>query len=76
MPSPIAYKTISVRMPVDMARAVEMISEALGITQVQIVRDAIAGYVEARRTDPGFQERLRTHIEADLAMLRSLERPQ
>lgn len=75
MPS-IAYKTISVRMPVEMARSVEMIAEAMGKSQVVVVREAIDGYIDARKVDPAFQERLRTHIETDLALLRSLELPQ
>ncbi len=76
MSSHVAYKTISVRMPVDMARAVEIIANALGKPQVTIVREAIDQYIQFRRDDAGFQERLRKHIEADLALLRSLELPQ
>lgn len=60
---PEQMKTLSLRIPVEMARMVEMFSETDGITQIQFIRDAIDIYIEHRRNDPAFQALLQAQIE-------------
>jgi predicted transcriptional regulator len=62
----------TVRLPTDLYEELVLMARGEGKPLSQVIREAIAAYVTARRTDPEFQARLRARIEADQAILRRL----
>lgn len=62
-------KTLTLRLTADMHHAVEVIAEASGCTMLAVISDAIDDYIEARKSDPEFQERLRARIQVELDLL-------
>jgi predicted transcriptional regulator len=67
-----ATKTLTLRLPDDQAQDLEALARAEGVSVSEEIRDAIAARVEAKRTDPGFQERLRRLMEQERAVLERL----
>ena len=65
-------RVTTIRQPEDQADELEFVARVDGIAASELIRDAIANYLEARRTDPEFQERLRARIEADKEILARL----
>lgn len=47
----------------------EFVARVDGMPASELIREAIAKYLEARRADPEFQNRLRARIEADKEVL-------
>jgi predicted transcriptional regulator len=56
-------KAISLRLADDQARALDAIAMADETSVSEVIRSAIADRIEQRRTDKGFQERLRRAVE-------------
>ena len=58
-----ADKTMTLRLPEPQAEALEMVAEIEGVPVVEVVRLAVSEYIDHRRRDPGFQERLEDSME-------------
>jgi predicted transcriptional regulator len=65
-------RVTTIRQPEDQADELEFVARVDGIPASELIRDAIANYLEARRADPEFQDRLRARIEADKEILARL----
>jgi predicted DNA-binding protein len=66
----------TIRLPIELADALELVARAEGKPVSEVIREAIAAHVEKRRADPEFQRRLRERIEADRRILERLaDRP-
>lgn len=65
-------RVTTIRQPEDQADELEFVARVDGIPASELIRDAIASYLEARRATPEFQERLRARIEADKEILARL----
>lgn len=65
-------RVTTIRQPEDQADELEFVARVDGIPASELIRDAIADYLEARRANPEFQERLRARIEADKEILARL----
>jgi hypothetical protein len=50
---------MTVRLPEAQAEALDTVAEVDGLPIVEVVRLAITEYIDNRRRDPGFQQRLR-----------------
>jgi post-segregation antitoxin (ccd killing protein) len=62
----------TIRQSAEQADEVEFAARVEGIPVSEFIREAIAAHLEARRSDPGFQERLRERMKADQHILRRL----
>ena len=62
----------TIRQPAEQADEVEFVARVDGVPASELIRDAIAAHLAARRADPDFQARLRERIEADQQILRRL----
>lgn len=58
-----AEKVMTLRLPEPQAQALETVAEVEGLPVVEVVRLAIAEYIDGRRRDPGFQVRLEHSME-------------
>ena len=65
-------RVTTIRQPEDQAEDLEFVARVDGIAASELIRDAIANYLETRRADPAFQQRLRDRIEADQEILARL----
>jgi hypothetical protein len=65
-------RVTTVRQPADQADEVEFVARVDGIPASELIREAIAAHLAARRADPEFQARLRQRMEADQEILRRL----
>lgn len=65
-------RVTTIRQPEDQADELEFVARVDGIPASELIRDAIADYLAARRADPEFQDRLRARIEADKEILARL----
>lgn len=65
-------RVTTIRQPEDQAEDMEFVARVDGMPASELIRDAIATYLEARRADPEFQNRLRERIEADKEILARL----
>jgi hypothetical protein len=65
-------RVTTIRQPEDQAEDMEFVARVDGVPASELIRDAIADYLEARRANPEFQERLRARIEADKEILARL----
>lgn len=68
-------KVMTIRLSVDLADELEIVARVDGSPVSEVIRDAIASHIAARRADPEFQRRLRERIEADRNILRRLAAP-
>jgi hypothetical protein len=62
----------TIRQPAEQADEVEFVARVDGVPASELIREAIAVHLAARRADPDFQARLRERIEADQQILRRL----
>jgi predicted DNA-binding protein len=62
----------TIRQPDDQADELEFVARVDGMPVSEAIREAIAAHIQARRSDPVFQERLRKRIEADQDILKRL----
>lgn len=56
-------KAMTVRLPVDQAEALATVASVDNTPVSEVIRAAIAEYVDMRRRDPGFQRELKASIE-------------
>jgi hypothetical protein len=66
------HKAFTVRLDTDQATDLEAVAAADGISVAEEIRQAVADRIEARRRDPGFQERIRSIIEQNQRVLERL----
>jgi hypothetical protein len=59
----VAEKVMTLRLPAAQAQALETVAEVEGSSVVEVVRLAIAEYIDHRRRDPSFQVRLEDSME-------------
>jgi hypothetical protein len=67
-----ATKTMTLRLPLDQALALEAIARSDEMPVSEAVREAIDAHIEARRNDAAFRERLSKRIEQDREILERL----
>lgn len=65
-------KATSLRLPEDQAAELAAVARADGMKISEAVRQAIDKHIAERRSDPGFQERLRTVLEEDREVIERL----
>ncbi len=65
-------KVTTIRQPADQADQLEFIARVDGVPVSEAIRAAIADHIQARRSDPAFQQRLRERIDADRNILKRL----
>jgi len=65
-------RVTTIRQPADQADEVDFVARVDGIPASELIREAIAAHLAARRADPEFQARLRQRMEADQEILRRL----
>jgi len=65
-------KTMTVRLPVDQALALEAVARGDEMPVSEAVREAIDAHIEARRNDSAFRERLARRMEQDREILERL----
>ncbi|HEY2703025.1 MAG TPA: hypothetical protein VGL20_04980 [Candidatus Dormibacteraeota bacterium] len=58
-----AEKVMTLRLPEAQAQALETVAEVEGLPVVEVVRLAVAEYIDTRRRDPSFQERLQASMD-------------
>ena len=62
-------KTMTIRLSADQAEELNTIADVDGQPVSQVIRLAIAGHIEERKRDGGFQDSLRQRIERVQRML-------
>lgn len=67
-------KAITVRLAVEQARELEAVAQVDERPVAEVVREALASHIEARRADEAFQRRLRESLERNRAILEKLAR--
>lgn len=67
-----ATRVTTIRQPAEQADELEFVARVDGVAASELVREAIAAHLQARRADPEFQARLRARIAADRQILRRL----
>lgn len=65
-------RVTTIRQPADQADELDFVARVDGVAASELVRDAIASHLQARRADPAFQARLRERVAADREILRRL----
>jgi predicted transcriptional regulator len=65
-------KVTTIRQPADQADELEFIARVDGVPMSEAIREAVADYIQVRRADPAFQQRLRERIDADRNILKRL----
>jgi hypothetical protein len=65
-------RVTTIRQPEDQAEDMEFVARVDGIPASELIRDAIADYLEKRRADPDFRARLQERIQADQKILKRL----
>jgi Arc/MetJ-type ribon-helix-helix transcriptional regulator len=67
-------KAMTLRLPDEQARELEMVATADGVSVAEAIRTAIEAHIEARRHDAEFQLRLQRNLEEHRAILERLAR--
>jgi predicted transcriptional regulator len=62
-------KAISIRLPEEMAAELAAIARTLDVPVSETIREAIEDFMTSRRSDKGFQQRLRKRLEEDREIL-------
>ncbi len=70
-----AEKVMTLRLPEAQAQALETVAEVEGLPVVEVVRLAVAEYIDTRRRDPSFQERLQDSMDRVHRAMDSLRWP-
>lgn len=65
-------KVLTVRVDAAQAREAEVVARAEGVSVNELVRQALAAHIEARRKDKAFRARIAGIIEEDKAILERL----
>lgn len=56
-------RAMSLRLPEDLAKELDLVCAVDDVAVVEAVRVAVSAYIESRRQEPHFQISLRTYIE-------------
>lgn len=67
---------MTLRLPEAQAEALDTVAEILGLPVVEVVRLAVAEYIDHRRREPHFQRRLRDSVERVQRAMDSLRWPE
>jgi hypothetical protein len=67
-------KAMTLRLPDEQARELEVVATADGVSVTDAIRAAIEAHIEARRQDDEFQRRLQRNLEEQRAVLERLAR--
>lgn len=67
-----AAKIMSLRLPEGMADEIAAVARTDAVGMSEAIREAIARHIDARRSDPDFQKRLRRRLEEDREVLERL----
>ncbi len=62
-------RVTTIRQPEEQAEDVEFVARVDGVASSELIREAISAYLDKRRAEPDFQERLRERIAADRKIL-------
>jgi len=62
-------KAISIRLPEEMAAELAAIARTLDVPVSETIREAIEDFMSSRRSDKGFQQRVRKRLEEDREIL-------
>lgn len=65
-------KVTTIRQSAEQADELDFVARVDGVPVSEAIRDAIAAHIDARRSDPAFQQRLRERIDADRNILKRL----
>ena len=65
-------KAMTIRLPSEQSEELEKIAYIDGVSMAEAVRKAVAEHIDARRSDPAFQRRVRDIIEQDRVILKRL----
>lgn len=65
-------KTMSFRLPEELAAEIEAIAHVEKVSVSEAIRAAVYQYTACRRADKAFQQRLRKRMETDLAVIERL----
>ena len=65
-------KVTTIRQPAEQANELEFVARVDGVPVSELIRDAIAEHIKARRADPAFQRRLQERAEADQHIMKRL----
>ena len=67
-------KAMTLRMPPETARELEVTAQIDGVSVSEAVREAIDSHIKSRREDEDFRERLRRSLEENKELLERLAR--
>ena len=70
-----AWKTMSIRLPLEMAAQLEVIAKVDRTSVVDEIREAVDAYIVRRHHDPVFIDMLKTRIARDMALLERIQEP-
>ncbi|MEN8114756.1 MAG: ribbon-helix-helix protein, CopG family [Actinomycetota bacterium] len=65
-------RAFTVRLDTDQASDLEAVAAADGVSIAEVIREAVADRIEARRKDPAFQARIRSIIDQNQRVLERL----
>ncbi|MEN8113031.1 MAG: ribbon-helix-helix protein, CopG family [Actinomycetota bacterium] len=65
-------RAFTVRLDTDQASDLEAVAAADGVSIAEVIREAVAARIEARRKDPAFQARIRSIIDQNQRVLERL----
>ena len=65
-------RAFTVRLDTDQASDLEAVAAADGVSIAEVIRDAVADRIEARRKDPAFQDRIRSIMDQNRRVLERL----
>ncbi len=65
-------RAFTVRLDTDQAAELEAVAAADGVSVAEVIREAVADRIVARRKDPAFQARIRSIVEQNQRVLERL----
>lgn len=65
-------RAFTVRLDTDQASDLEAVAAADGVSIAEVIREAVADRIDARRKDPAFQDRIRSIMNQNQRVLERL----
>ncbi len=65
-------RAFTVRLDTDQASDLEAVAAADGVSIAEVIREAVADRIDARRKDPAFQDRIRSIMDQNQRVLERL----
>ena len=65
-------RAFTVRLDTDQASDLEAVAAADGVSIAEVIREAVADRIDARRKDPAFQARIRSIMDQNQRVLERL----